>query len=143
MTFTYSGLDEVNVAAGKLIEHCSEYDIWIFQGQMGAGKTTLIKSICRQMGVADNVSSPTFSLLNVYQTEKAEEMYHFDFYRIKDEMEAVDIGCDEYFYSGNHCFIEWPEKIPSLIPDRFTKISINLGKENEREISITRHDGSI
>ena len=139
MTFSYSGLDQIEQAAEKIIQKCSGHNIWIFKGQMGAGKTTLIKSICNQMDVVDNISSPTFSLLNVYQTVSENEIYHFDFYRIKDEMEAVDIGCDEYFYSGQYCFIEWPEKIPSLIPDRFIEISINLGKENEREIFIAEH----
>lgn len=140
MNIAYSALDEIEEVAKKIIEHCNRFNIWLFEGQMGAGKTTLIKSICKQMGVTDNVSSPTFSLLNVYQTGTGDEVYHFDFYRIKDQIEAIDIGSDEYFYSGNHCFIEWPEKIPSLIPDRFIKISINLGKENEREISIAEHE---
>ncbi|MEQ9288651.1 MAG: tRNA (adenosine(37)-N6)-threonylcarbamoyltransferase complex ATPase subunit type 1 TsaE [Cyclobacteriaceae bacterium] len=140
MNITYSALGEIEEVAKKIIQHCTGYNIWLFEGQMGAGKTTLIKSICEQMQVSDNVSSPTFSLLNVYQTGTGDEVYHFDFYRIKDQMEAIDIGSDEYFYSGNYCFIEWPEKIPSLIPDRFIKISINLGRENEREISITEHE---
>lgn len=140
MNITYSALGEIKEVAKKIIQHCTGYNIWLFEGQMGAGKTTLIKSICEQMQVSDNVSSPTFSLLNVYQTGTGDEVYHFDFYRIKDQMEAIDIGSDEYFYSGNYCFIEWPEKIPSLIPDRFIKISINLGRENEREISITEHE---
>jgi tRNA threonylcarbamoyladenosine biosynthesis protein TsaE len=139
MTFSYSGLDQIGEVTEKIIEKCSLHDIWIFKGQMGAGKTTLIKSICNKMNVQDNVSSPTFSLLNVYQTELEEEIYHFDFYRIENEMEAVDIGCDEYFYSGNYCFIEWAEKIPSLIPQRFIEISINLEKENERKITITEY----
>ena len=78
--------------------------------------------------------------MNVYQTDKGDELFHFDFYRIEDQIEAIDIGCDEYFYSDNICFIEWPEKIPELIPDRFVKISINLVIENEREISITEHE---
>jgi tRNA threonylcarbamoyladenosine biosynthesis protein TsaE len=139
MTFCYSGLDQIEQAAEKIIQKCSGHNIWIFKGQMGAGKTTLIKSICNQMDVIDNVSSPTFPLLNIYKTINEDEIYHFDFYRIKEEMEAIDIGCDEYFYSDQFCFIEWPEKIPSLVPDRFIEISINLGKENEREVSITAH----
>jgi len=139
MTFCYSGLNQIEQAAEKILRKCSGHNIWVFKGQMGAGKTTLIKSICNQMDVIDNVSSPTFSLLNIYQTITEDEIYHFDFYRIKDEMEAIDIGCDDYFYSGQFCFIEWPEKIPSLIPDRFIEISINLGKENERKVSITAY----
>ena len=140
MTIRYSDLGEIDGVAQKVIQACQGFNIWLFEGQMGAGKTTLIKSICAQMKVVDNVSSPTFSLLNVYQTDKGDELFHFDFYRIKDQIEAVDIGCDEYFYSDNTCFIEWPEKIPELIPDRFVKISINLVIENEREISITEHE---
>lgn len=139
MTFRYSDLDQIEKAAEKVIQECSDHNIWLFKGQMGAGKTTLIKAICSKMKVVDNISSPTFSLLNVYQTVKEEEIYHFDFYRIKEEMEAVDIGCDEYFYSGNYCYIEWPEKIPSLIPERFIEISINLEKENKREVTITKY----
>ncbi|MEQ6122433.1 tRNA (adenosine(37)-N6)-threonylcarbamoyltransferase complex ATPase subunit type 1 TsaE [Reichenbachiella sp. MALMAid0571] len=140
MTIRYSDLGEIDGVAQEVIQACKGYNIWLFEGQMGAGKTSLIKSICAQMNVVDNVSSPTFSLLNVYQTDTGDELFHFDFYRIEDQIEAIDIGCDEYFYSDNICFIEWPEKIPSLIPDRFVKISINLVIENEREISITEHE---
>jgi len=140
MTIRYSDLSEIDAIAQQVIQTCKGYNIWLFEGQMGAGKTTLIKSICSQMNVIDNVSSPTFSLLNVYQTDTGDELFHFDFYRIEDQVEAIDIGCDEYFYAGNTCFIEWPEKIPELIPDRFVKISINLVIENEREISITEHE---
>lgn len=140
MTIRYSELSEIDAVAQQVIQSCKGYNIWLFEGQMGAGKTTLIKSICSQMNVIDNVSSPTFSLLNVYQTDTGDEFFHFDFYRIEDQIEAIDIGCDEYFYAGNTCFIEWPEKIPELIPDRFVKICINLVRENEREISITEHE---
>ncbi len=140
MTITYNGLDELQEVAEKIVAHCSPWNVWLFEGQMGAGKTTLIKAICREMQVVDTVSSPTFSLLNVYATAGGDEICHFDFYRIKEEVEAIDIGSDEYFYSGSYCLVEWPEKIPSLIPDRFVKISINLGEENQREISITRHE---
>lgn len=140
MTIRYSELSEIDAVAQQVIQSCKGYNIWLFEGQMGAGKTTLIKSICAQMKVVDNVSSPTFSLLNVYQTDTGDEFFHFDFYRIEDQIEAIDIGCDEYFYAGNTCFIEWPEKIPELIPNRFVKICINLVRENEREISITEHE---
>ncbi len=130
MTIKYSGLEEIDAVAKQLIEACSDYNIWVFDGQMGAGKTTLIKSICKHMDVSDNVSSPTFSLLNVYQTDKGEELYHFDFYRLNDEEEAYDIGIEDYFYSNNYCFIEWPENIPNLIPENHTLITIS--KDNDK-----------
>ena len=140
MTITYNSLEELPLVARKVVDFSNDRRIWLFEGQMGAGKTTLIKAICAEMEVTDVVSSPTFSLLNLYKTSSGSELCHFDFYRIKDQIEAIDIGCDEYFYSGNYCFIEWPEKIPSLIPDKFMKISINLGKENDREISLSIHE---
>ena len=140
MTIRYFGLENIHAAARQVIEFSSDYSVWLFDGDLGAGKTTLIKAICDEMKVIDTVSSPTFSLLNVYQTQIGKELYHFDFYRIEDQMEAIDIGCDEYFYSKNYCFVEWPEKIHSLIPPRFIKISIKLDSENERVIRITTHD---
>jgi len=110
------------------------------RGRWELEKTTLIKAICTALGVIDETSSPTFALVNVYEDDTAHEYYHFDFYRIKDEMEALDIGCDEYFYSGNYCFLEWSEKIPSLIPPKNLKISINLDVHNNRLISISKHE---
>jgi tRNA threonylcarbamoyladenosine biosynthesis protein TsaE len=103
---------------------------------MGAGKTTLIKSICKVLGVKDNVSSPTFSLVNEYHTIKGEIVYHFDFYRIKSEEEASDIGVDEYFYSDEYCFVEWPSMIPSLWPDEYVMINIEIISEKERKICL-------
>ena len=94
----------------------------------------------KQLGVIDNTSSPTFSLINVYLTEKNEEIYHFDFYRIDQEEEAVNIGCDEYFYSGSYCFIEWPERISRLLPAKNLIISINLAGKNKRTIILTKNE---
>ena len=96
---------------------------------MGAGKTTLIKVICKDLGVEDNVSSPTFSIINEYVSSEGESIYHFDFYRLKDEEEALDMGCEEFFYKNSLCFIEWPEKIPSLIPEEVLKVKITKEKE--------------
>ena len=140
MTFEYSGLEAIKSAADQIIKFAGDHKIWLFEGDMGAGKTTMIKAICEVMGVADNISSPTFSLVNVYLDKRGEELYHFDFYRIKEEMEAVDIGADEYFYSNCYCFIEWPEKIPSLIPSKNLKISIKLVNENDRKILLTKYE---
>lgn len=126
--------------AQKIIDHAGRHTIWCFEGEMGAGKTTLIKAICRQLGIVDETSSPTFALVNVYENATGEEFYHFDFYRIEKEVEAIDIGADEYFYSGRPCFIEWSERIPALIPAKNLKISINLDVERNRIISLSKHE---
>ena len=105
---------------------------------MGAGKTTFIKAICAEKGVVDEVSSPTFALINEYQTDQAATIFHFDFYRIKSELEAESLGLDEYFYSDELCLIEWPEKIPQLIPEHYLKISIKFIAD-KRTIHLTKH----
>ena len=91
---------------------------------MGAGKTTFIRYICQELEVVENVSSPTSSIINEYSCKNGELVYHFDFYRIEKEQEAVDIGCEEYFYSGNICLVEWPEKILNLLPERIIEVNI-------------------
>lgn len=110
--------------------------VWLFHGQMGAGKTTLIKEVCRQLGVDDAMSSPTFSIVNEYHTNQNGKVYHFDFYRLRQEAEAFDIGTEEYFYSEYPCMVEWPEKIPSLIPDHVGEVTINVENETLRTIAI-------
>jgi tRNA threonylcarbamoyladenosine biosynthesis protein TsaE len=122
-------LNELPLAAKSLLEFCGEYRVIAFYGAMGAGKTTFIKAICRELGISENVSSPTFALVNEYRDAKAEPVFHFDFYRIKNEQEAIDIGVDEYFYIGNYCFIEWPEKVLNLLPEDCVKVFINLEGE--------------
>ena len=102
---------------------------------MGAGKTTLIKLLCEYLGTAEPVTSPTFSIVNEY-IGKANKMYHFDFYRLKNQTEALDLGYEEYFYSGSYCFIEWPEKIPDLLPEHYVSIAITLTGKNSRQIII-------
>lgn len=140
MEFKLLSLEGIAEAAKQVIDFADGRKVLLFEGQMGAGKTTLIRAICDQLGVVDETSSPTFSLVNVYENQQGEELYHFDFYRIKDEDEAFDIGADEYFYSGKYCFIEWGEKIPRLIPDENVKISINLEADNTRTISLSNDD---
>jgi len=103
---------------------------------MGSGKTTLIKELCLQIGVISAMSSPTFSLINEYETNSGEVVYHFDFYRLEDEQEAFDYGYEDYFFSGNYCFIEWPEKIPNLIPDNYLLIEIEMNLQI-REMQVT------
>ncbi len=110
--------------------------IIVFNGEMGAGKTTFIKALGAELGVTDNMSSPTFSLVNEYHTTTGEVMYHFDFYRIKLESEALDIGIDEYLYSDNYCFIEWAEKIPNLIPEKHSIVNLKVLENGDRKMEI-------
>ncbi len=109
----------------------------LFHGEMGVGKTTLIKQLCKTLGVLEATSSPTFSLVNEYEIANNQLVYHFDFYRLKNEMEALDMGADDYFYSGNWCFIEWAEKIPNLIPDEHSVITIELLPDGKRQLQLT------
>ncbi len=108
----------------------------LFYAEMGAGKTTLIKEIIKQLGVTDNVSSPTFSLVNEYLSDNNETIYHFDFYRIEDETEALDIGIEDYFYKNAWCFIEWPQNIESFLPEDSIVINIEIVDEITRRIYI-------
>ena len=130
-SFTLDQLGELskeilNKASGKVL---------LFYGEMGVGKTTLIKEMVKQLGSSDQSSSPTFSLVNEYRTHKNEPLYHFDFYRINDESEALDMGVDEYLYSGRWCFIEWPEKVKNLLP--LNAVAIHLTKNSDGSRSIT------
>ena len=119
-----------------IIEKGLDYKIWIFDGEMGAGKTTLIKSICKNLGVIDEVSSPTFSIVNEYKTVDGTTVYHFDFYRVKSIEEVYDMGVEDYFSSGNICLIEWPEKIKEILENEIVfQIFINL-KNKQRFIEL-------
>jgi tRNA threonylcarbamoyladenosine biosynthesis protein TsaE len=124
-------------AAVIILKSFPDGRVFAFFGEMGSGKTTLIKLLCRELGVDENVSSPTFSLLNEYLAGNGEPLYHFDFYRIESEKEATDIGVKEYFYSGHYCFIEWAEKILHLLPEDAVKVRIKV--ENETRQIITNY----
>ena len=130
--FICNNLDELPKVAVQLIERFGDKKIICFYGQMGAGKTTLIKAICNQLGVAENVSSPTFSLVNEYKDKNADSIFHFDFYRIAKESEVYDMGYEDYFFSGNLCLIEWADLIPNLIPSSALKVFIEV--ENEKRV---------
>lgn len=135
ITFHYS-LDQIQAVARQVIEAACNEKIWVFQGQMGAGKTTLIKSLAKEMGVSDSVSSPTFGIVNEYETSAGAKIFHFDFYRLDDPMEALDIGIEEYFYSGEYCWIEWAEKMAQFIPDEFLLIRITPDSDQVRTITL-------
>ena len=128
-------LDEINEVAQQILAQ-NLHKVILFHGEMGVGKTTLIKALAKKIGVKGSTSSPTFSIVNEYQTTDNHIVYHFDFYRLKIETEALDMGADEYFYSGNWCFIEWAEKIPNLIPDLHSVITISLLPDGKRSLSL-------
>ena len=130
---------ELENVATKIIDYADNQNVWVFFGEMGAGKTRLIKAITQQFEIEDNVHSPSFSLVNEYANMQDEVFYHFDFYRIKNETEAMDIGIEEYFDSGYLCFIEWPQKIPTLLPENFLKIEIVINSHSGREITVSHH----
>jgi tRNA threonylcarbamoyladenosine biosynthesis protein TsaE len=137
-TITYT-LDRIDEIAHLLIQEAGDQKVWIFRGEMGAGKTTLIKSLAKALEVADSVSSPTFGIVNEYQTQGKVLLYHFDFYRLDDPMEALDIGIEEYFYSGNYCWLEWAEKIAPFLPEQFFHIELALASEKERILTFHHH----
>lgn len=138
MNIEVNGLQELSGAAKALLKFAGENKIFVFQGEMGAGKTTFIKSLCKELGVHDVVNSPTFSIVNEYAAGD-EVVYHFDFYRIKNLQEAYDIGYEEYFYSGHLCLIEWPERITELLPQSYLKIEIAVLSAEQRTFSFTKH----
>lgn len=135
MIFTVKTLEELPWAAEQLISAFPEVRVFAFYGELGAGKTTFIKEICRQLNVIDIVSSPTFALIHEYSNYKGETVYHFDFYRIEKPEEALDIGFEEYFYSENYCLIEWPENVQELLPEHCVHVKIRENDEGNRKIT--------
>jgi tRNA threonylcarbamoyladenosine biosynthesis protein TsaE len=130
-------LNEISAAASFLLDEAAAEKVWCFVGEMGAGKTTLIKEICKKLGVQTSLSSPTFSIVNAYELPGELEVFHFDFYRIEDSAEIVQLGVEEYFDSGAYCFIEWPDRVIDFLPDAYVKISIKLVSNNRRKLTIS------
>ena len=130
-------LNTLDGAAQKIIAVADSHKLWCFHGEMGAGKTTLIQAICKSLGVTEEVTSPTFSLVNEYQSTSGKTIYHFDFYRIKSIEEVYDIGYEDYFYSDNICLIEWPSNIEDLLAtEPLLHITIQKQSEDSRRIVV-------
>lgn len=130
-----NSLDELSSSARIFLDSIAELSVLAFSGEMGAGKTTFIQALCRELGVPEDVNSPTFSLVNEYFTSSGESIYHFDLYRIEEPDELFDLGYEEYFFSGKRCFIEWPEKASHLIPDDALMVNIKAMEDGSRELS--------
>ncbi len=128
-------LKELPEIARKLVEQFAEERVFAFYGKMGAGKTTFIQSVCRVLGSDDTVTSPTFALINEYNTEKNGSVFHFDFYRIKNLEEVFDLGYEDYLYSGSYCLIEWPELIEPLLPEKVVKVKIEVETDGSRKFT--------
>ena len=137
MTISTTSPTQLQTAATEIISFAGDTRIFLFYGEMGAGKTTLIKALCEFLGTTENVTSPTFSIVNEY-IGGSRKIYHFDFYRLKNQSEALDMGYEEYFYSDAYCFIEWPERIPDLLPQHYVNINIKVTGETSREIIIDK-----
>lgn len=135
MQLTINHISELPQAVHQIIEYAKEEKIILFYGDMGAGKTTLISALCKQLGTHDLPSSPTFSIVNEYKLED-NAIFHFDFYRLKNQNEAFDLGYEDYFYSDQYCLIEWPEKIPDLLPPHYLKVKIEAINEHARIINL-------
>lgn len=133
--FSY-GKEAISKAAKKVIEIAGSEKVWVFKGEMGAGKTTFIKALAEQFQIQDQISSPTFGIVNEYQNDSGKEFYHFDFYRLDDPTEALDIGIEEYFYSQNYCWLEWAEKVADFLPDQYFLIKLEILSDSERKLTL-------
>ncbi|MEG0795780.1 MAG: tRNA (adenosine(37)-N6)-threonylcarbamoyltransferase complex ATPase subunit type 1 TsaE [Odoribacter sp.] len=137
MKWTINNLEEINDVAAKFLDYVGDKRIFALYGQMGVGKTTFVKAVASCLGVVDDVSSPTFAIINEYLTKKGESIYHFDFYRVNTISEALDFGYEEYFYGGHRCFIEWPEKVAELIPQEVVNCYFSEHPDGSRELNVT------
>lgn len=129
-------LSDLGVVADKFLRLLRNKKVFAFFGSMGVGKTTFIKALCNELGVIEIVTSPTFALINEYQTDKIETIYHFDFYRINNIEEVYDFGYEDYFFSGNYCFIEWPDKVAEILPDDVVFVQMLENEDGSRTINI-------
>lgn len=130
-------LDDLPQLVQEILGDCIDSKIFVFYGNLGAGKTTLIKTLCQQLGYKGDVTSPTFSLVNHYKTSDI-DIYHMDLYRLKDEEEALEIGIEEYLYSGAYCFIEWPQVVIPILDEPYYKVQIEVLENLIRKINIEK-----
>ncbi len=128
-------MPELSEVAQKLLFKFYDIKVWCFNAEMGAGKTTLIKEIGKHLGIEDEVNSPTFSIINEYEKSNGELVYHFDFYRLRKIDEVIDLGIEDYFFSGNLCLLEWPDLVYRLLPEQYLEIKINLVDAKSRSIT--------
>ena len=136
MEIKIQNIDTIRESAREFIQNIGEHKVFAFYGKMGAGKTTFVKAICEELGVEDVITSPTFAIVNEYETSpKPQSIYHFDFYRIKRLEEVYDMGSEDYFYSGALCFIEWPELIEDLLPEDAVKVTITENADGTRSVT--------
>jgi len=138
-TIKINSIEEIQEAAKEFLSRIKDggHRIFAFYGELGAGKTTFIKALCKELKVQDITSSPSFSLINEYYSVENGVIYHFDFYRLEQIEEAFDLGYEDYFFSGNYCFIEWPEKIIPILPDHTSHVYINRLDDERRVIEVT------
>ncbi len=132
-------LDQIALAVELIYQKMNGQKIICFNGEMGSGKTTLIKEVCRRLGVNEPMNSPTFAIINEYRDLEDLPIYHFDFYRIRNMRDANEIGVEEYFYSGHLCLIEWAENIATILPEQYLEINIKLVANNQRELNYKHH----
>jgi tRNA threonylcarbamoyladenosine biosynthesis protein TsaE len=137
LVFQNCTLSEVSEIARKILDEYQDERVFAFYGDLGAGKTTLIKALCNVLGVTEEVTSPSFAIINEYESGGVDLIYHFDFYRIKKLEEVLDIGYEEYLYSGYYCFLEWAEKIEELLPGRFVSITITKNENDKGRVIST------
>ena len=136
MRIEIPSLKHLESAAQQFVDAIGTRTVFAFYGKMGAGKTTFIRAVCEALGVQDVINSPTFAIVNEYLSGNGDPIYHFDFYRIKKEQEALDIGYEDYVYSGNLCFMEWPELIESLLPDDAVRVTIEEQADGSRSVTM-------
>lgn len=134
MRIEINDISEIEKAAREFKETMGNHKVFAFYGSMGVGKTTFIKALCEELGVKEAVTSPTFAIVNEYRDKKNNSIYHFDFYRINRLEEVFDFGYEDYFYSGNICFIEWPELVETILPDNCVKIVIRSKEDGCRVV---------
>lgn len=136
--FSIPDINSIKNVATEFLNEYPSHKILAFRGEMGVGKTTFIKALCDALGVSDTVNSPSFAIINEYESAAGDKIYHFDFYRLKTIEEAYDMGYEDYLYSGNYCFMEWPDKIESLLPDERLDLFFTELEDGSRQIVVKK-----